>query len=83
MPSNLNLRRKERRSNVLPVIFKKVPKADRGSTLLVKVVLGGDRDVCVSLCAAGSMDAVRIIDPGTKFFPQNVKRAGSGNTLGP
>jgi hypothetical protein len=74
MPSNLNRRRWERRSNVLARTFEKVSKADCRPTLLVKVVLGSDRDVCVSQCATGGIDAVRIIDPGTKFFPQSVQR---------
>jgi len=36
-------------------------KADRGTALLVEVMLGGYRDVCVSQCPAGRVDAVRII----------------------
>jgi hypothetical protein len=42
-------------------------EANRGPTLLVKVMLGGDRDVGVSQCAAGS------IVSGSALFPGNVR----------
>ena len=58
-------------------------KADRGPTLLVEVMLGRDRDVCVSQCAAGRVDAVHIVDPGTKFFSQSVQRVCARDALAP
>ena len=67
----------------LATTFDKMSEADRGPTLLVKVMLGGDRDVGVSQRAAGSIDAVHVIDPGTKFFSQSVQRVCARDALGP
>jgi hypothetical protein len=58
-------------------------EANRGPTLLVKVMLGGYRDVGMSQCAAGSIDAVHIVDPGTKFFSQSVQRVCARDALEP
>lgn len=61
--------------------LKKMPEADRGTALLVDVMLGGDLNVTVPQRTACCVNPMGVINPGAEFFAQRVQRVCAANAL--